>query len=231
MIARTRQTRSRSPRGQNELFRAMATFPAGFTTPQERERVSLLVHEDTVDFHDPMLSVSETPTSQTMRDATPRLDIARQHEPIRPAVVVRPPFAPHVDLTTAQMFVDPCRLPRTPPRQESPERSSTILSLRQTNDTQTQDILEDFREVRLVLHTYTPRQIYLLQQGLQLFQCRRFCLMPCHRCVASENGTLTYRCGQCVRPRIPEWRSGVVRMHYECLCSVHFAARGANLDD
>ncbi len=70
----------------------------------------------------------------------------------------------------------------------------------QANDNYSQDILEDFREVRLVLHTYTPRQIFLLQQGLQFLQCRQFCLMPCHRCVASENGVLTYRYGQCVRP-------------------------------
>ena len=68
MIARTRQTRSRSPRRQNETLRAMASFPAGFTTPQERERVSILIHENTVDFHDPLLSVSETPTSQTMME-------------------------------------------------------------------------------------------------------------------------------------------------------------------
>ncbi len=158
MIARTRQTRSRSPRGHNETLRAMASFPAGFTTPQERERVSVLVHEDTVDFHDPLLAVSET-----LMAPTPRLNIARELEPTRPAVVVRPPFSPNIDLTTAQMFVDPCRLPRTPPRQESPERSSTVMTFLQANDSNSQDILEDFREVRLALHTYTPRQIYLLQ--------------------------------------------------------------------
>ena len=231
MIARTRQNRSRSPRGQNDTLRAMASFPAGFTTPQERERVSILVHEDTVDFHDPLLSVSETPTAQTMMEPTPRLNIARELEPTRPAVVVRPPLSPNIDLTTAQMFVDPCRLPRTPPRQESPERSSNIMIFRQANDSNSQDILEDFREVRLVLHTYTPRQIYLLQQGLQFLQCRQFCLMPCHRCVAMENGVLTYRCGQCVRPRLPERRSGVLRMHHECLCNAHFATRGVNMDD
>ena len=103
MIARTRQTRSRSPRGHNETLRAMASFPAGFTTPQERERVSVLVHEDTVDFHDPLLAVSET-----LMAPTPRLNIARELEPTRPAVVVRPPFSPNIDLTTAQMFVDGC---------------------------------------------------------------------------------------------------------------------------
>ena len=230
MIARTRQTRSRSPRRHNETLRAMASFPAGFTTPQERERVSILIHENTVAFHDPLLSVSETPTSQTMMEPTPLLPIARELEPIRPTVIVRPPLSPNIDLTTAQMFVDPCRLPRTPPRQESPERSSNIMTFRQANDNHSQDILEDFREVRLVLHTYTPRQIYLLQQGLQLYQGRQFCLMPCHRCVANEHGVLTFRCGQCVRPRLPERRSGVLRMHYECLRSTHFATRGENMD-
>ena len=230
MIARTHQTRSRSPRRPNETFRAMASFPAGFTTPQERERVSILIHENTVDFDDPLLSVSETPTPQTMKETTPRLSIARELEPIRPTVIVRPPLSPNIDLTTAQMFVDPCRLPRTPPRQESPERSSHIMTFRQDDDNHSQDILEDFREVRQALHTYTPRQTYLLQQGLQLYQARQFCLMPCHRCVASEHGVLTFRCGQCVRPRLPERRSGVLRMHYECLCSTHFATRGDNMD-
>ena len=67
MIARTHQTRSRLPRRPNETFRAMASVPAGFTSPQERKRVSILVHENTVDFDDPLLSVSETPTSQTMK--------------------------------------------------------------------------------------------------------------------------------------------------------------------
>ena len=185
----------------------MASFPARFTTPQERERVSILVHEDAVDFHDPLLSVSETPTAQTMMEPTPRLNIAREIEPIRPAVVVRPPLLPNIDLT-AQMFVDPCRL-----RQESPERSSNIMA-RQANDSSSQDILEDFREVRLVLHTYTPRQIYLLQQGLQFLQCRQFCLMPCHRCVAPENGVLTYRCGQCVRLGLITYRLSII--HWFC---------------
>ena len=171
------------------------------------------------------------PSAQTMMAPTPRLNIARGLEPTRPAVMVRPPLSPNIDLTAAQMFVDPCRLPRTPPRQESPERSSTIMTFTQANDNCSQDILEDFREVRLILHTCTPRQIFLMQQGLQLYQCRQFCLMPCHRCVANERGMLTYRCGQCVRPRLPERRSGILRMHYECLCNTHFAARGENMDD
>ena len=102
-------------------------------------------------------------------------------------MIVPPPRSPNIDLTTAQIFVDPCRLPRTPPRQESPERSSHIITFRQDDDNHSQDILEDFREVRQALHTYTPRQPYLQQPGLQLYQARQFCLMPCHRCVASED--------------------------------------------
>ncbi len=116
MIARTHRQRSRSPRGyNNDILRAMASFPAGMSTLQERERVSLLTHEDIIDFQDTTLSLSETPTAQTMREATPRLGVARDHESVRPAIVVRPPFLPNIDLTAAQMFVDPCRLPRTPP--------------------------------------------------------------------------------------------------------------------
>ncbi len=58
--------------------------------------------------------------------------------------------------------------------------------------------------------------------------------MPCHRSVVSENGNITYRCRQCVRPRLPERRGGILRMHHECLCSTHFASQhsgGIDIDD
>ena len=137
MIARTHRQRSRSPRGQNDMLRAMASFPAGLSTLHERERVSLFTNEDTIDFQDPTLSLSETPTAQTMREATPRLGIARDHEPVRPAIVVRPPFLPNIDLTAAQMFVDPCRLPRTPPRNDFKfriSRNSCFLQFQAVSD-------------------------------------------------------------------------------------------------
>ena len=227
MIARTRQKRSRSPRRSNDILRAMASSPAGLAEPLERERVTLLANEDSIDFQDPTLALAETPTAQTMREATPRLAIAREHAPVRPPIVVRQPYMPDIDLTAAQKFVDPCRLPRTPPRNDSPERSSTIDTYRQVGDVASQDIVEDFREVRTVLHSFTPRQIYLLQQGIILYQCRQFCLMPCHRCVAREGGIITYRCQQCIRPRLPELRCGTTRMHHECLCSEHFPSQGS----
>lgn len=230
MIARTRRTRSRSPRRPNEIFRAMASFPAGLHDPFERERVSLLVQAHDIDFHDPALAVTEIPTSDSILPATPRLPIARDSEPIRPPILVCSHSNVHSqDLTAAQMFVDPYRLPRTPPREDSPDRPHYLDSFNQVINSTSRDVHEDFREVRDVIHNFTPRQLYLLQQGVRFYQCRQFCLMPCHRCITQEGRRITYQCKPCVRPRLPELRQETIRMHHECLCAEHFVSNTGDL--
>ena len=101
------------------------------------------------------------------------------------------------DLTTAQMFIQGNRLPRTPPGNSSPRMPESTNFYHSIEDRESHDIIQDFRDVRTVIHDWSPRKLWLLHQGLNYYQSRQYCLMPCHLCVEEEDG-ITYRCRQYV---------------------------------
>lgn len=207
----------------------MAQFPCGTHDPSERERVSRETHPDNIDFEDPMIAHSEQVIPENWKSAHQRTQTARDIQPIRECLYTKEePFDPKrslapTDLTTAQMFIQGNRLPRTPPRAASPRLPASSQYCHSLEDPTTQSIVQDFRDVRTIIHDWSPRKVWLLQ-ALNLYQCRQYCLMPCHQCVQEQDG-LTYHCQPCVRPRIPEQREACLRLHHECLCPQHFYLR------
>ena len=227
---RTRSRHSRTPRGSNDIQYQLAQFPCGTHAPGERERVSRETHPDDIDFDDPMIAQAERVIPENWKSPHQRTLSSRQYNPIRECLYTkdecvgsRQPAA-STDLTAAQMFIQGNRLPRTPPRTESPRNPATSRFYHSIEDPPSQSIVQDFRDVRTIIHDWSPRKVWLLHNSLNLYQSRQYCLMPCHQCVHDQNG-LTYHCQPCVRPRIPEQREGCLRLHHECLCHQHFYLR------
>lgn len=182
-----------------------------------------------IDFEDPMIACKETVIPEKWQSAHQRTKMARQAHPVRDCLLTKDPRKPGVttDLTTAataQMFIQGNRLPRTPPRSSSPRMPESSQFYHSIEDPQSHGIVQDFRDVRTIIHDWSPRKVWLLHQGLNYYQSRQYCLMPCHVCVEEQDG-ITYRCRQCVRPRLPEQREGCLRLHHQCLCDKHFYLR------
>ena len=227
---RTRSRHSRTPRGSNDIQYQMAQFPCGTHVPGERERVSRETHPDDIDFEDPMIAQAERVIPENWKSPHQRTLSSRQYNPIRECLYTKEECigprqsAASTDLTAAQMFIQGNRLPRTPPRTESPRNPTTSRFYHSIEDPSSQSIVQDFRDVRTIIHDWSPRKVWLLHNSLNLYQSRQYCLMPCHQCVHDQNG-ITYHCQPCVRPRIPEQREGCLRLHHECLCHQHFYLR------
>jgi len=210
MTSRLRSRRSRSPRGSNDSQYQMAQFPCGTHNPFEREIVSRETQPSDIDFQDPMIACQERVLvlPENWLSAPQRTKMAKEAHPVRECLLTKDPHRPGV--TTGN------RLPSSSPRM--PESSQFYHSI---EDGASHDIIQDFRDVRTVMHDWSPRKVWLLHQGLNYYQSRRFCLMPCHLCVEEQDG-VTYHCRQCIRPRLPEQREACLRLHHERLCDKHF---------
>ena len=227
MTSRLRSRHSRSPRGPNDIQYQLAQFPCGTHNPLERERVCREIQTEDIDFGDPHIACKERVIPEHWQSAHQRTNEARQAHPIRECLFTKDHRSngSSTDLTTAQMFIQGNRLPRTPPRDSSPRLPDSTNFYHSIEDRESHDIIQDFRDVRTVIHDWSPRKLWLLHQGLNYYQSRQYCLMPCHLCVEEEDG-ITYRCRQCVRPRLPEQREACLRLHHQCLCEKHFYQRG-----
>ena len=197
MTSRIRSRHSRSPRGPNDIQYQLAQFPCGTHNPMERERVCREIQPEDIDFGDPHIACKERDIPENWQSAHQRTNEARQAHPIRECLFTKDPrsSAPTTDLTTAQMFIQGNRLPRTPPRDSSPRLPDSTNFYHSIEDRESHDIIQDFRDVRTVIHDWSPRKLWLLHQGLNYYQSRQYCLMPCHLCVEEEDG-ITYRCRQ-----------------------------------
>ena len=227
MTSSIRSRHSRSPRGPNDIQYQLAQFHCGTHNPMERERVCRETQPEDIDFGDPHIACKERVIPENWQSAHQRTNTARQAHPIRECLFTKDPRSCGLttDLTTAQMFIQGNRLPRTPPRDSSPRMPESTNFYHSIEDRESHDIIQDFRDVRTVIHDWSPRKLWLLHQGLNYYQSRQYCLMPCHLCVEEEDG-ITYRCRQCVRPRLPEQREACLRLHHQCLCDKHFYQRG-----
>lgn len=222
MTSHIRSRHSRSPRGPNEIQYQIAQFPCGTHDAMERERVARETRPADIDFEDHRIACKEEVLPEKWKSPHQRSNMAREANPIRECLLTKDTKGS--DLTAAQMFIQGNRLPRTPPRSNSPRLPDTTEFYNSIEDPQSHDIVQDFRDVRTVIHDWSPRKVWLLHQGMNLYQSRQFCLMPCHRCVHEQDG-INYHCKQCIRPRIPEQREGCLRPHHECLCAEHFYLR------
>ena len=219
MTSRIRSQHSRSPRGPNDIQYQLAQFHCGTHNPMERERVCRETQPEDIHFGDHRIAYKERVIPENWQSAHQRTNTARQAHPVRECLLTKDPqrCGRTTDLTTAQMFIQGNRLPRTPPGNSSPRMPESTIFDHSIEDRESHEIIQDFRDVRTVIHDWSPRKLWLLHQGLNYYQSRQYCLMPCHLCVAEEDG-ITYRCRQCVRPRLPEQREACLRLHHQCLC-------------
>ena len=197
MTSRIRSRHSRSPRGPNDIQYHLAQFPCGTHNPMERERVCREIQTEDIDFGDPHIARGPTKPDKHIQSVNA--------------------FSPRI---LAAMCLQQTLL-----QLRCSFRATAYPEHLREEDRESHDIIQDFRDVRTVIHEWSPRKLWLLHQGLNYYQSRQYCLMPCHLCVEEEDG-ITYRCRQCVRPRLPEQREACLRLHHQCLCDKHFYQRG-----
>ena len=150
---------------------------AALTIPwKEKEFVEKIQPED-IDFGDPHIACKERVIPENWQSAHQRTNEARQAHPIRECLFTKDPRSsvPTTDLTTAQMFIQGNRLPRTPPRDSSPRLPDSTNFYHSIEDRESHDIIQDFRDVRTVIHDWSPRKLWLLHQGLNYYQSRQYC--------------------------------------------------------
>ena len=148
---RTRSRHSRTPRGSNDIQYQMAQFHCGTHVPDERARVSRETHPDEIDFEDPMIAQAERVIPENWKSAHQRTRTSRHIHPIRECLYTKEECygqqqsGADTDLTSAQMFIQGNRLPRTPPRTASPRLPATSQFYHSFEDPHAQDIVQDFR--------------------------------------------------------------------------------------
>ena len=124
MTSRIRSRHSRSSRGPNDIQYQLAQFHCGTHDPMERERVCRETQPEDIDFGDPQIACKERVIPEHWQSAHQRTNSARQAHPVRECLLTTDPrgCGSTTDLTTAQMFIQGNRLPRTPPQDTSPRR-------------------------------------------------------------------------------------------------------------
>ena len=144
----------------------------------ERERVCREIQPEDIDFGDPHIASTERDIPENWNLPYQRTNLARQVHPIRECLFTKDPTKCGLttDLTTAQMFIQGNRLPRTPPRNSSPRMPESTNFYHSIEDRESHDIIQDFRDVRAVIHDWSPRKLWLLHQGLNYYQSRQYCL-------------------------------------------------------
>ena len=147
MTSYLRSRHSRSPRGPNDIQYQLAQFPCGTHNPQERERVCRELQTEDIDFGDPHIACKERVIPENWQSAHQRTKEARQAHPIRECLFTKDPRSsmPSTDLTTAQMFIQGNRLPRTPPRDSSPRLPDSTNFYHSIEDRESHDIIQESR--------------------------------------------------------------------------------------
>lgn len=103
-----------------------------------------------------MIACKETVIPEKWKSAHPRTNMARQARPVRECLLTKDPRQSGVttDLTTAQMFIQ--GKPPTSPRSSSPRLPESTEFYHSIEDRQSHDIIQDFRDVRTVIHDWSP---------------------------------------------------------------------------